>query len=55
MHRLTNAIEACLAGADAVYIGIMAVAAVQWEGSENAKRAGTAVMAIRMLVLLGGS
>lgn len=55
LRRLINAIGAYLAGADAVSMGIMAVAAIQWEGTENAKRADTAVMVIQLLVFVGGA
>lgn len=53
LRRLINAIGACLAGADAVSMGIMAAAAIKWAGTENARRADAAVMVIQILVLVG--
>lgn len=50
---MINAVGACIAGADAVSMAVLAAAALAWEGTENAERADTAVMVIQLMVLAG--
>ena len=52
---MINAVGACIAGADAVSMGVLAAAALEWKGTESAKRADTAVMIIQLLVLAGAT
>ena len=53
-YRIVNAVGACLAGADAVCMALLAVSVLEWEGTENAKRADNAVMIIELVALVGG-
>lgn len=52
---MINAVGACVAGADAVTMAVMACAAVEWEGTDNAERADTAIMIIQLLGFAGGT
>ena len=53
-HRIINAVRACLAGTNAVCKALLAVSVLEWEGTENSKRADDAVMIIQLLALVGG-
>lgn len=52
-HRFINTIAVGLSGADAVCMALMTIAALAWEGTENAKRADLAVVIIQLMVLVG--
>ena len=52
-HRLINTVGACLAGADAICMAVLAVSVLAWEGTEHAQRADKAVVIIQLLVLVG--
>lgn len=54
LYRLVNTVGACLAGADAICMAILAVSVLAWEGTENATKADKAVVVIQLLVLIGG-
>lgn len=43
----------CILGADAVCMAVLTIAALAWEGTENAKRADNAVIIIQLMVLVG--
>lgn len=52
-HRFINTIAVCISGADAVCMAVLTIAALEWEGTENAKRADNAVVVIQLMVLVG--
>eukprot|EP00904_Undaria_pinnatifida_P013948 jgi/Undpi1/9684/HiC_scaffold_27.g12140.m1 len=51
-NRFINTIAVCLSGADAVCMAVLTIAALAWEGSENARRADRAVVIIQLMVLV---
>lgn len=51
--RFINAIAVGLSATDAVCMVVLAVAAQEWQGTENATRADSAVIIIQLVVLVG--
>lgn len=54
LRRFINSMAVGLSAANAVCMGVLAIAAHEWQGTENAKRADTAVVVIQLIVLVGG-
>lgn len=54
LRRFINSIAVGLSAADAVCMGVLAIAAHEWKGTENAERADTAVVVVQLIVLVGG-